>query len=224
MATAVSPHRAGSDPERIVLYDVGWRVYDLLLDAIGERNIRLTYSDGNLEIMTLSLEHESWKKIIAGLIEILSIELNIPMRRVGALTCRREEFDKGLEPDESYYVQHEAQIRGKREIDLGVDPPPDLAIEVDISYREIRRERIYAALGVPELWRFDGQRLHFLHLTSTQNYEPMETSLAFPALRVADIQRFLKLDPAKDETSLMREFRDWVRAALLPDGHGRSNA
>jgi len=199
-----------------VLYDVSWDFYERFLEEIGDRNIHLTYDDGTLEIMTLSFEHESWKTIIGRLIEILSLELNIPIRSVGSVTSKRKDLRKGLEPDECYYVQHESQMRGTKKLDLPRDPPPDLAIEVDISYRAINRERIYAALGVPEVWRFDGQRLHCLHLTSAGQYEARETSLAFPFLRIADVQRFLKVDPNRGETAVMREFRDWVRTALLP--------
>jgi Uma2 family endonuclease len=211
-----SPSNHQAVPERIVLYDVGWRVYELLLEAVGERNIRLTYDDGNLEIMTLSLSHENWKKRIARLIEMLSFELNVPILSVGAITCKREDLDKGLEPDESYYIQHEVQMRGKEEIDLESDPPPDLVVEIDISYRAIKREKIYAAMGVPEVWRFDGTRLHALQLAPNGQYQPTQVSLAFPSLQLGDVERFLKLYPTRDETSVIREFRDWVRANLLP--------
>ena len=210
------PAEREPETERIVLYDVGWQVYETLLEAIGERNVRLTYNDGNLEIMTLSLPHENWKKVIGRLIETLSLEMNIPIRSVGSITCKRKDLDKGLEPDESYYIQHEAQMRGKEEFDIKRDPPPDLVVEIDISYRAIKREKIYAAMGVPEVWRFDRKGLQGLRLSTNRQYEPTPTSLAFPFLRLAHIQRFLIVDPAKDETTIMREFRDWVRTALPP--------
>jgi Uma2 family endonuclease len=222
MSVTISSHHVPSlpgqqaAPERIVLFDVGWRVYEMLLEAVGDRNIRLTYDDGDLEIMTLSLSHENWKKRIARLIEMLSFELNVPILSVGAITCKRGDLDKGLEPDESYYIQHEAQMRGKAEFNAESDPPPDLVVGIDISYRAISREKIYAAVGVPEVWRFDGQHLHALRLASDRQYQATQVSLAFPALKVADLERFLKLYPTRDETSVIREFCEWVRTNLLP--------
>ncbi len=227
MATAVTsgpveaPPEREAAPERIVLYDVGWHVYETLLEAIGERNTRLTYDDGNLEITTLSLPHENWKKRIGRLIEMLSFELGIPILSAGSITCKRKELEKGLEPDESYYVHHELQMRGKEEFDLTSDPPPDLVVEIDISYRAIKRERIYAAMGVPEVWRFDRKKhLQGLRLGSNGQYEPTLTSPAFPSFQLAELDRFLKLYSTQDETSVLREFRDWVRATLLPPGKG----
>jgi Uma2 family endonuclease len=220
MATEVSPlpvetaPRCEPERERLVLYDVSWDFYERFLEEIGDRRLRLTYDDGTLEIMTVSKTHENWAELIARLIGLLSLELNIPICSAGSMTSKRKKVRKGLEPDKCYYIQHESMVRA-REVDLERDPPPDLALEVDISYRTVRRDRIYAALGVPELWRFDGQRLHFAHLSAKREYEPREASLAFPMLRAADLQRFLILDPSKDETTLMREFRDWVRATLV---------
>ena len=131
---------------------------------MGDQNRRLTYDSGELEIMSPLPEHEDWKKAIGGLVEILTLELDIPMRRLGSTTFRQKALQKGLEPDECYYIANEAAVRGKRRFDLRRDPPPDLVVEIDITHRAIDREKIYAAMGVPEIWRFDGRRLACLHL------------------------------------------------------------
>jgi Uma2 family endonuclease len=136
------------------------------------------------------------------------------MSRLGSTTFRRRELRKGLEPDECYYIQHEEQIRNREEIDLTRDPPPDLVIEIDITHRAIGREAIYAGLGVPEVWRYDGLRLIALRLGPDGKYLPIETSAAFPFLRVAELEPFLKMISAAGRTKTMRAFRDWVRTNL----------
>jgi len=216
MATAVEPVESElqAAPDHIVLYDVSWELYEKLLEEVGEQRVFITYSDGSLEIMSPLPAHERWKTILGGCIEILSLELNIPMARLGSTTFRRKKLAKGLEPDECYYIQHERQIRGKDRIDLRRDPPPDLVVEIEITRRAVAREPIYAALGVPELWRFDGLELTASMLGSDGRYQPVERSVAFPFLRMSDLERFLKMLPATDETSMVRAFRDWVKAEL----------
>jgi Uma2 family endonuclease len=105
-------------------------------------------------------------------------------------------------------------VRGKKRLDLKRDPPPDLVVEIDITHRAIDREEIYAALGVPEIWRFDGHRLEGLRLGKDGRYRRAAKSLALPFLRLSDVERFLKKVPDADETSVMREFRDWVRTIV----------
>jgi Uma2 family endonuclease len=218
MATAVSSHPVEAIPERILLHDMSWQAYETLLHEIGDRNIRLTYDEGRLEIMSSLPEHESPKKLIGAFIDILSLEMRIPMRRLGSATFKRQDLAKGLEPDECYYIQNESRVRGKRTLDLALDPPPDLAVEIDISYRGIRRESIYAALGVPELWRYDGFHLFGLHLDTSGHYQRIENSVAFPFLRLSELERFLKPEPTTDETSLLLGFRDWARANFVNPG------
>jgi len=214
----------------ILLDGVSWELYEQLLDVVGDRSIRLTFDDGELEIMSPLREHEKCKKVIGGMIEVLSLELNIPIEPVGSTTFRRKLLAKGLEPDESYYIQHEPEVRGSGEIDLKRDPPPDLAVEIDITHRAIDRERIYAALGIPELWRFDGEHLSAFRLTSgrprvsrlskaerqKRKYVPISKSLCFPFLTVADLEPFVKKAMASGYTVAIRAFRNWIRHDLKP--------
>src|SRR5437762_13654727 len=152
MTVAASPPVAGFPHEgRIVLHDVRWGFYEQMVREIGNTNgVRLTYDAGRLEIMSPSGLHERVKKIAGRLIEAFGTESGIPVEGYGSWTLKREDLQKGLEPDECYYVQSLPAISGKQELDLSVDPPPDLAIEVDISPHDVAREPIYAALGVPE--------------------------------------------------------------------------
>lgn len=136
------------------------------------------------------------------------------MRRLGSSTFKRKDLVKGLEPDECYCIQHQPQVRGKKTLDLRSDPPLDLVVEVDISYHAIKREATHAALGVPEVWRFDGLQLIGLRLTADRQYQPVETSIAFPFLQLAHVEQFVKQAQFADETALMREFQAWAKTLV----------
>jgi Uma2 family endonuclease len=179
------------------------------------RRLRITYDRGSLEIMTLSPEHECYKKLLGRLIEALTEELGLPLASFGSMTCKRRRRQRGLEPDESYWIASEPLVHGKVTIDLRVDPPPDLAVEIDITHSSLDRMAVYAALGVREVWRFDGKVLSFQVLQAIGKYTSSQTSCAFPRLTVADISQFLALRGQMDENALLRQFRAWVRQHLL---------
>jgi Uma2 family endonuclease len=209
------PRRMPEAGECILLQNISWKTYERLLDEVGESSsIRLTYDEGNLEIMSPSRPHDSIKKLIGRMIEALTVELAIPMDCLGSTTIKRPDIRKGLEPDECYYIQNEPRVRQKRDINFKTDPPPDLAVEVDISYHAASRERIYAALGVAEIWLYDGQALHALHRDEDGEYQPAEMSRALPFLRVRDLERFIDMLFNKDQTTIIREFTKWVRKSF----------
>lgn len=197
--------------QHIVLDHVSWELYEHLLREIGNRPIRLTYDQGTLEIMSPLSEHESAKKTIARLLEILSVDLEIPIEALGSTTFRLRRKQRGLEPDECYYVRSLPLIRGKRSISLPKDPPPDLAIEIDISSHSLERLPIYAALGVPEVWRFDGSKLSCMLLSGDGEYRPSATSASFPMLRPSGLTRFLRIAQRKGQSEALEAFRQWVR-------------
>jgi Uma2 family endonuclease len=198
-------------PDRVLLQNISWQTYQSLIrDFENQPAMRLTYDRGLLEIRMPLDPHETYKKLLGRLIEALTEELGIEIRSLGSRTCDRKDLERGLEPDQCYYIQNEAVVWDKAQIDLEQDPPPDLAIEIDITSSSIDRLAIYAALGVPEVWRYDGQSLTLYHL-ERQQYQPYEFSLAFPSLASTDIERFLTLRASTKENALMRLFRDWVR-------------
>ena len=195
----------------MVLHDVSWSTYQSLIQDLGDDpGKRLTYDQGNLEIMVPLPPHEDYKKRIGRLVETTTEELAIEIRSLGSTTWNRKDLRQGLEPDQCYYIQNEERVRGKADLDLTVDPPPDLAIEVDNTYSSLNRLAIYAALGVPEVWRFDGKTLTLYRLEEGQ-YVIQETSTALPLLSQADILRFLQASQTMGETSWVRAFRQWVR-------------
>jgi Uma2 family endonuclease len=215
MTTAIAPPpTAQAQVETLKLFEMdhaSWQLYELLLRDIGEQNIRITYDRGRLVCMSPLPKHEKETKRIGGMIEIIIEELRIPYEPLGSTTFKREDLQRGLEPDECYYLQHATDVIDKDVIDLQNDPPPDLVIEVDITHHPIDRIAIYAALGVPELWCFDGQNLEARALDNQRKYKAIEFSLAFPFLRPSDLTRFLSLRKI-DETARRSMFRDWVRA------------
>ena len=210
MSRALSRAFLPDQPQHLVLEDVSWELYEMLLRNIGNRPLRITFDDGLLEVMSPSLEHERTKGIIDRMIAMLAFETHRPMLSLGSSTFRRRDISKGLDPDECYYFRNEAKMRGRKLLNLNRDPPPELVVDADIISRCVPREPIYAALGVPEIWRFDGLKLQCLHLVNGE-YCERKRSLVFPFLQPAQLRRFVDELMQKDDTSILREFIAWVR-------------
>lgn len=202
---------AGNQEQRFVLSNVGWAAYDVLLTEVDHRRTRLTYDGRNLELMSPSRWHEVVRTLLGRFIALLALERDIPISSGGSMTFRRPDLLRGLEPDECYWIANAARVAGRRDLDFVTDPPPDLAIEVEITHSALDRLGIYAQLEVPEIWRYDGARLHVLLLQNDNSYAPSESSRAFPFLPVAELVRFLPTDPAMNETACVRQFLEWVR-------------
>ena len=198
--------------QHVVIDDASWELYESLLDEIGDRPIRITYDQGRMELMSPLREHEEVKKLVGRMIEQLTLMTGMSIKSLGSTTFRRKDKAKGLEPDECYYFRDEKKMRGRRRLDLKRDPPPELVVEIDITHRSIAREPIYAALGVPEIWRFDGARLHCVHLVDGA-YSDCKMSLAFPFLEPALLTRFIEMLNEHEETSIIRAFMNWVQSS-----------
>jgi Uma2 family endonuclease len=206
--------------EPLILENIRWSTYEALLKDLEDRPIHLTYDQGKLEIMTLSSQHEILKKLIGRLVEELCTELEMPIKSLGSTTIARKDLERGLEPDECYYIANELRVRGKMKINFKKDPPPDLAIEVDVSRSSSSRQNVYAALGIPEMWRFDGT-LTVFHLQANEKYAERSHSLNFPDVPIAEIEGFIHQIRDVDETSLVRSFRQWVKKVILPKHKAR---
>jgi Uma2 family endonuclease len=208
------PARPAVTGQTLVLDNVDWRMYSRLLYIFAERRtLRLTYDRGCLEIMSPLHEHESVADFLACLVVVLTEELGLPRKAGGATTLRRRRMRRGLEPDRCYWIAHEPVVRGKRRINLRIDPPPDLAIEVDVTHSSLDRMSIYATLRVPEVWRIDEQTLTF-HVLGTRSYHIQTHSLAFPMVTPADLMNFVALCTSQEENSVVRQFRAWVQQQL----------
>ncbi len=163
--------------------------------------------------MTPLAPHQGYKEVIGRFVQTLTEESNLEVRSLGSLTCKREDLARGLEPDQCYYIQNERIVRELEQIDLNQDPPPDLAIEIDITSSSINRLDLYAALGVPEVWRYEGQKLTIYQLEG-KIYQECDRSPTFPILPPDEVVRFLELRKSVGENSMIRSFREWVRSQL----------
>jgi Uma2 family endonuclease len=200
--------------QRTVLHNISWETFETLLAETGEdRGSRFAYDCGTLEIMTPLFEHENPKIQFDRFILILAQELEIEIKSAGSTTLKRRIAKRGIEPDNCYYIQNELAIRGKETLDLETDPPPDLAIEIDITSSSVNKLGIYSALGIAELWRYNGRDLKFYQLREGQ-YVESEFSIAFPIVSVSDISRFIQQSKTMGEIALLKSFRAWVREKL----------
>ncbi len=199
----------------VLLENVSWSTYEALLEDLGPHpGKRLNYDRGLLEIMTTSPKHEWIKRLIGRFIEIMTLELDIAIRSSSNATWKRKDLGRGFESDECYHIQNEIVVRGRDDIDIRRDPPPDLVVEIDISRSSLKRQNIYAAFGVPETWRFDGEKVLFYRLRENREQRETARSVAFPFLSPNDLNRFLAMRLSMSETRLMQTFRDWVRENL----------
>lgn len=215
IARPTTPPRAADlprDVEHLVLDGVSWAFYESFLREIeGRRRLSLTYDRGRLEVMAPSRMHERGKSLLGRMIEQYTLEMGIPIASAGSTTYRREDLERGLEPDGCYYVQREAEARAADDDTITRNLPPDLAIEVETTRRAIDRIPIYAALGVREVWRYDLRRIHVLLLQADGTYATADASACFPKLPLREVERFLDQCGQVDETTLMRRFAEWVR-------------
>jgi Uma2 family endonuclease len=212
-STALSSLPAG---RCLLLSNVNWKMYTQLLRAFAERpGIRLTYDRGELEIMAPLLMHDDDTWFLGDLIFVLTEELGLPLKRGGSTTLRRRLRRRGVEADACFWIANAHRMQGVRRLNLRRDPPPDLALEVDVTRSSLNRLAIYAALGVPEVWRLDGNVLTFHVLDAAGQYGVAVASLAFPIVTAADLMVFLqRARQAGDENAIIRDFRVWLRQRL----------
>lgn len=210
---AIAPqHNPPATPSPgIVLSGISWETYQALVrDLESQPSKRLTYDKGQLEIFMPLPPHESYKRWTGRFVEIITEALDIEIRSLSSCTWSRKDLAKGVEADECYYIQNEASIRGKMDIDLSRDPPPDLAIEIDITNPSIPRLPIYGALGIPEVWRFDGERMVLLSLANGE-YQEISASITLPIVTSAILESWLRKATTMGETSWAKAVRCWVQ-------------
>jgi Uma2 family endonuclease len=199
------------DEQRFLLRAVDWQTYHAISEALTGRHLRLAYDRGRLELMTISRSHGNYARLLGRFVFVLAEEFRLPISSCGDMTCNRQDLDRALELDECFYLPHEPLIRDKEVIDLSVDPPPDLGVEIEITRSFVNRLSICEALGIPEIWRFNGETVLAYHRGNDGQYLESDRSLHFPFLVVQEMLAFLHKRAEMDETSLVRLFRDWVR-------------
>lgn len=211
--TPTSPQAQTSRESKVVLQNVSWQTFKALMaDIEGSRACRIAYDRGILELRMLLQEHEIPKVLLENFVGVIADELEIEMMSVGALTLEREDLNRAIEPDTCFYIQNEAIIRG-RNITLPDDPPPDLAVESDLTNSSINKLTLYASLGVLELWRYRRQTLQVYQLVEGK-YELTDKSLAFPFLPIAEVPNFIEQSRTIGQRSAVRLFRTRIREIL----------
>jgi Uma2 family endonuclease len=195
---------------RVVLHGVTWELYEKLLELLDEQHVYLTYDGGELELMSPQPKHEHYKWTISRWIVVMAIELSLNVRPGGSITFRRKDLKKGLEPDDCFWIANEPAIRDKSYVDLETDPPPDLALEIDITSSSVNRQAIYAALGIRELWRYNGKELRAFQLQPDGTYVQHDKSLSFPFLPLKDFQQFFERPKGIAEGEWITSFQKWV--------------
>jgi Uma2 family endonuclease len=200
--------------QRVLLRNVSWDEFETILEELGEkRAARVAYNRGMLEIMTPLPEHERSKENISDFIKILLEEFNIEFLPLGSTTFKNQLMSQGIEPDNCFYIQNEPLIRGKDRIDLSIEPPPDLALEIDVTSRT--NVEIYQTLGVSELWRFENGKLQ-INILQDGIYTETEFSPYFPNIPLIQvIPEYLKKLKTESRNKTMREFRAWVQEQLV---------
>lgn len=219
MVAANPPPVPIAEESRLVLDGISWATYSRLRRESSSR-LKMTYDSGTLEIMSPSYRHESAASLLAEMVKRLSLAHGVHYACGASTTFRRKGIEKGVEPDQCFWIANAARMRGKKSVNLKSDSPPDLVIEVDITRSSLDRLRIFAQFGVPEVWRFDGRRFSTLTLRKNKTYRLANRSLSFPTFPMPVIQEFLDRLDVEVEGLLVDEFEQFVRRHR--DSGGRS--
>ena len=193
----------------VILPNISWQTYEAMLADIGDRgSIRLVYDRGVLEIRIPLDIHEAINRLLARIVEVLAEELDLPLKEFGSVTLNRSDLKKGAEPDSCFYIQNADRIRGNR-IDISVDPPPDLIIEVDITNSSARSFAVYQQLGIGEVWRYANGVVKIFQLQDG-DYIECEFSSIFGMISGDVLGHFLHMSATENSTSIVRAVRKWL--------------
>lgn len=200
--------------DRIILYNISWQKFtSLLLDLAESCRVRMAYDNGVLEIMTPLPEHEYYQEIISDIIKDTAEILELDYECFGATTWKQELKKAGVEADNCFYFQNEAMIRGKLQLNLDRDPPPDLALEIDITSKSLNRFPIYGRLGIPEIWCYESGEIQIYHLHG-EEYQLETTSLVFPQLNIREIPSIIEKYRLLGRRAVRPAVREWVKEQI----------
>lgn len=195
----------------LTFHEKTWKDYENLLEAVGEASgLRISFDDGNLYVMTLSSEHENYARLVQMFIGILSLRSDIDIESFGSATIKKSPMTKGTEPDACFYVQSIEKIGSSIKLDFAVDPPPDIAVEIDIHHESLYKFPIYAKLGVPEIWRYDSKKFEIYKLEKGK-YIKIERSESLPVLNTKILGELLNRSREERQTKILKDFEKWLK-------------
>ncbi len=205
---------------RFVLNNISWEGYEMMLKIVGDRLPRVSYNRGTMELMSPGIPHEEIGRLLGILVQAVAEELEIPCIGLKSTTWKNQLVQRGLEPDECFYLANTGYVLAKgKVVNLDVDPPPDLCIEVEITKSAADRMDIYAGLGVPEVWRHDGSTLRVMVLQPDGTYSERDSSPSLPFLPIAEVARYVDKAADLDHSRWGKLVRAWIREAIVPLYH-----
>jgi Uma2 family endonuclease len=206
------PITSPNGEQRVVFRNITWQGYQQLLGIFGDRRAtRITFDQGTLEISMPSEDHGFSGRLIERLIIILVVELGLMVKTMGSTRLDRADLERGAEPDNAYYIQNQSLVTG-RTVNLAIDPPPDLVVEVDITHTDINKPALYASMGIPEFWRYNGQQWYIYQLQANA-YVEVSVSPTFPMLSKEKFYEFLAVAQS-NEVQAEVDFRNWIRGSI----------
>ncbi len=198
----------------LVVLGVTWGEYERLLAGLADRSgVRVTFDQGRLQAVSPLRAHEHYAQVMADIALLAAETLDLPFEQLGSTTLRHLERQQGVEPDRCFYIANAARIAGKVTLNLEADPPPDIVVEVDMSSDSQAKLPIYASLGVPEIWLYDGQHVRILELRDDNaSYIEILESKFLECLTTAVLDRYLELSKTSGQSEVRRAFRAWLHA------------
>ena len=196
-----------------MLNNVSWETYEKLLEDLADSSApRLTFDRGTLEIMSPTFEHERFNRLLASFVEEAAEDLDVEVENAGSTTFRRADLDRGFEPDSCFYIANAKRVLGKTTVNPPEDPPPDLVIEIDIDITSgsVAKLPLHVRVGVPEVWRYDGEILEMQKLERGE-YGPVEHSVSFPKLNAERLSKLLEKSKNSSRQEVIRALREWLR-------------
>ena len=199
--------------QRMILCGISWYTYQQLAADLGEQPVRLAYDQGTLEIMTPSFDHEHLNRLLAHIVEAIAYGKDLPIEQAGSTDLSREDVERGFQPDSCFYLGDNVRIvHGKKRLDISIDPPPDLVVEIDVTNRSLNKLPLYAAIGVSEVWRFDGGRI-VLYRPGGEDYQEVDASGVLEGVTANDLLRFVQLSYEMPRKALFFHIMRWAEGA-----------
>lgn len=204
--------------QSVLFHNISWTDFENILEELGEhRGTRITYNQGTLEIMAPLPEHEFDKELLSDLVKIILEELDLERECFGSTTFKNQSMAQGIKPYQCFYIKNHLLMRGKTRVDLTVDPPPDLAIEIDLTSKT--QISTYAALGVPELWIYEKNQLQIYTLQDGK-YIQSVMSPNFPNLPIVEvIPEYIQRSKTEGASAILKRFRQWLRKQIHEENH-----